>query len=64
MTTGGYEPLRDFNDYDTYGADDNDPDDDNANQTTPFLPGSSSTPRTYGQQIEMQPMQKEKSGLS
>ena len=51
MAAGGYEPLPNFDDYDPYGADNNDPDDDRANQTTPFLPGSSSTPRTYGQQI-------------
>ena len=63
MATRGYEPLPNCEDFDPYGVHDNDPDDDRANQTTPFLPGSSSTPRTYGQQTEMQTMQKEKSGL-
>ena len=62
MARRGYEPLPDLEDYDPYDDDDDD-DDDRANQTTPFIPGSSSKPKTYGQQIEMKTMQKEKSGL-
>ena len=48
--------MPDFDDYEEDNG-------DNANQTTPFLPDSASTPRPYGEQIEMKTMQKEKSGL-
>ena len=60
MVTGGYEPLPEYDPDDQYDPDD-EANDDRANQTLPFRPYSASTP--YGQQIEMQTMQKEKSGL-
>ena len=64
MAYGGYERLPNTEYYDPHGLYDKDPDDDRANQTTPFLPVSFSTPRTHGQQIEMQTMQKEKKWAS
>ena len=42
------------------------PDDDeqDPNETTPFIPGSASTPGPPGEEIPMQTMQHEQSGLS
>ena len=52
MAGRGYEPLPDFDDYDY------EENDDRADQTTPFLTSSASTP--YGQQLEMKKKKKEK----
>ena len=62
MAEGGYE--FDYEDPDLDHKLDND-DDDNytGDETTPFLPGSASTPGPNGEEIPMKTMQKEKSGL-
>ena len=49
MAKFGYERLPDFDDYDDREEDE----DYDANKTAPFFPGSASTPRPYGEQIEM-----------
>ena len=46
-----------------FGYDDPDLDYDDDDETTPFLPGSASTPGPNGEEIPMKTMQKEKSGL-
>jgi len=49
--------------YDPYGLDDDDDEGRDANETTPFFPENSSTPHGK-EEIPMQTMQHEKSGLS
>jgi len=52
--------------YDPYCLGDDDDNDDeggDANETTPFIPGESSTPNGKEKEIPMQTMQREKSGL-
>jgi len=50
--------------YDPYGlGDDDDDEGGDANETTPFIPGESSTPNGKEQGIPMQTMQRKKSGL-
>ena len=54
MAEGGYDRLPEWDDEDTPGP----PDDDDADETRPFLPSSSSTPAP-----EFQTAQKEKSSF-
>ena len=54
MAEGGFEEIDPLLIDDDEGAGDT---------TTPFQPGASSTPGPQGEQIEMQTMQHEKSGL-
>jgi len=66
MAEGGYEnpafdpydPSLDDRDHE----DNNDDDDQDSKETTPFWPGSASTPGPHGEEIPMQTMQQEKSG--
>ena len=64
MAEGGYEFGYPDPDLD-YKLDHDDDDDENydGDETTPFLPGSASTPGPNGEEIPMKTMQKEKSGL-
>ena len=69
MAEGGYfgydDPYHDYGiDHDDY--DDDDDDDavqESLNRTQPFNPGQASTPYHGGEQVEMQTMQHEQSGL-
>ena len=70
MAEGGFghdDPYLDKNiDDDDYEDDDNDDDDDDdqeVDRTQPFNPGQASTPYHGGEQVEMQTMQQEQSGL-
>ena len=65
MAEGGYNPWTGdpYVDYDYDDNDDDDDDYDDGDETTPFLPGSASTPGPNGEEIPMKTMQKEKSGL-
>ena len=49
MAEGGYETLPDWDPYD-----DDKPDDDNADETTPFFPNGASTPYQTHAQEEME----------
>ena len=67
MAEGGYEnpaydPNVDPDDWHDYG-DDNDDDEQNLNETIPFVPSGSSAPWPPGEEIQMQTMQHEQSGL-
>ena len=66
MAEGGYENPA-FDPYDPNlddrdHEDNNDDGDQDSNETTPFWPGSASTPGPPGEEIPMQTMQHEKSG--
>ena len=65
MGEGGFDnPGYDPNDPSLNDRDgDNDDDDQDPNETTHFWPGSASTPVPSGEEIPMQTMQHEKSGL-
>ena len=59
---GLYNPYLDY-DIDNEPYDDYDDDEQEVDTTRPFLPGAASTPHNGGEQIEMQTMQHEQSGL-
>ena len=65
MAEGGFDnPVYDPNDPSLdYRDEDNDDGDQDPNETTHFRPGSASTPGPSGEEIPMQTMQHEKSGL-
>ena len=65
MAEGGFEnPVYDPDDLCSDDRDeDNGDGDQDSNETTPFWPGSASTPEPSGEEIPMQTMQHEKSGL-
>ena len=65
MAESGFEnPVYDPNDPSLDDRDeDNDDGDQDPNETSPFWPGSASMPEPSGEEIPMQMMQHEKSGL-
>lgn len=56
MAEGGFENPA-FDPDESHWDDDDDGNDDQGDETTPFIPGSASTPSPFGEQIEIKTMQ-------